>query len=249
MGTKRVGLARVEALMENLKREIKLGAGTQIVGEVAQGTSNVPVSLGCKKVQAFAGSLADTNGASVQYGDNDALVYLGALDVTVPSGLNAASKILIDKVTVVVSTVAGTALAGNLALGTAASEATNGAITSPTEIFGADASMIGPDGTGATTGHTEADINFNSAGLVYARPCITLATSVIHLYARTTTELNADATAGRFNVLVEYTVLQSSVQTSKAPFHSWLGVFLFKTYLFMLPLKTKEISWVRKQEN
>ena len=38
MGTKRVGLARVEALLENLKREIKLGSGTHLVGEVAQGT-------------------------------------------------------------------------------------------------------------------------------------------------------------------------------------------------------------------
>ena len=32
MGTKRVGLARIEALMENLKREISLGAGTTLVG-------------------------------------------------------------------------------------------------------------------------------------------------------------------------------------------------------------------------
>tara|TARA_B100000941_G_C28409172_1_gene502447 strand:+ start:28 stop:651 length:624 start_codon:yes stop_codon:yes gene_type:complete len=207
MGTKRVGLARVEALLENLKREIKLGSGTHLVGEVAQGTSNVPVSLGCKKVQAFAGSLADTNAVAVAYQDNDALVYLGALDVSVPDGLNAASKILIDKVTIVVSTAAGEALAGNLALGTAASEATNGAITGGTEIFGLGAAMIGPDGLGSTTGFTEADIDFNTAGLTYARPCITLGVTKIHLYARTTTAINADITAGRFNVLVEYTVL------------------------------------------
>ena len=32
MGTKRIGLARFEALMENLKREILLGAGTSIAG-------------------------------------------------------------------------------------------------------------------------------------------------------------------------------------------------------------------------
>jgi len=32
MGTKRIGLARFEALLENLKREIKLGAGTSIGG-------------------------------------------------------------------------------------------------------------------------------------------------------------------------------------------------------------------------
>ena len=32
MGTKRIGLARIEALMENLKREIQFGAGTRLVG-------------------------------------------------------------------------------------------------------------------------------------------------------------------------------------------------------------------------
>lgn len=32
MGSKRLGLARVEALLENLKREIKLGAGTSLGG-------------------------------------------------------------------------------------------------------------------------------------------------------------------------------------------------------------------------
>ena len=32
MGTKRVGLARIEALMENLKRELIMGAGTSMAG-------------------------------------------------------------------------------------------------------------------------------------------------------------------------------------------------------------------------
>ena len=32
MGTKRIGLARVEALLENLKRELAMGAGTTMVG-------------------------------------------------------------------------------------------------------------------------------------------------------------------------------------------------------------------------
>ena len=49
MGTKRVGLARIEALMENLKREIALG-GSTLVGMLSQttaitgaGGSTVPV--------------------------------------------------------------------------------------------------------------------------------------------------------------------------------------------------------------
>ena len=32
MGSKRIGLARIEALMENLKREIQFGTGTRLVG-------------------------------------------------------------------------------------------------------------------------------------------------------------------------------------------------------------------------
>tara|TARA_R110001583_G_scaffold41108_7_gene130885 strand:+ start:9353 stop:9916 length:564 start_codon:yes stop_codon:yes gene_type:complete len=32
MGTKRIGLARVQALIENLKREVQLGAGTELLG-------------------------------------------------------------------------------------------------------------------------------------------------------------------------------------------------------------------------
>lgn len=32
MGTKRIGLARTQALIENLKREIQLGAGTELLG-------------------------------------------------------------------------------------------------------------------------------------------------------------------------------------------------------------------------
>jgi len=48
MGTKRVGLARIEALMENLKREIALGAGTTMVGArkvVKSSTNSDPLTL------------------------------------------------------------------------------------------------------------------------------------------------------------------------------------------------------------
>jgi hypothetical protein len=48
MGTKRLGLARVEALLENLKREITMGAGTTMVGarKVVKGSTNsAPLTL------------------------------------------------------------------------------------------------------------------------------------------------------------------------------------------------------------
>ena len=67
--------------------------------------------------------------------------------------------------------------------------------------------MVAPDGSGATTGYTEADLNYDSAALTYASPNIAVATTLKYLYACTTTALAADATAGRFNVVVEYTVL------------------------------------------
>jgi hypothetical protein len=48
MGTKRLGLARVEALMENLKREIQMGAGTTLIGAlrvVKASTNAAPLTL------------------------------------------------------------------------------------------------------------------------------------------------------------------------------------------------------------
>ena len=48
MGTKRVGLARMEALMENLKRELAMGAGTTLVGArkvVKSSTNGSPLTL------------------------------------------------------------------------------------------------------------------------------------------------------------------------------------------------------------
>jgi len=203
---KRIGLARTQALIEGLRRELKIG-GSNFTGEVAQGTSNTAISFGCKKIQAFAGTLAGVDGTGTSYSDNDILCYLGALDITVPAGLNSVSKVLIDKVTLVVQTAAGTTLAGNIAVGTVASEETNDPVTGAVEIFGAGATQLSPEGYATATTATEVDINFNSAGLAFCRPSITVESDEIHLYARTTTALAADASAGRFNVLVEYTVL------------------------------------------
>ena len=48
MGTKRIGLARMEALMENLKRDLAMGAGTTLVGArkvVKSSTNAAPLTL------------------------------------------------------------------------------------------------------------------------------------------------------------------------------------------------------------
>ena len=62
MGTKRVGLARVEALMENLKREISFGAGTKLVGArraVESVTADTSLTAAdCGKLYVFADAAA-----------------------------------------------------------------------------------------------------------------------------------------------------------------------------------------------
>tara|TARA_R100001086_G_scaffold248423_1_gene185371 strand:- start:1605 stop:2174 length:570 start_codon:yes stop_codon:yes gene_type:complete len=165
------------------------------------------IQLGNKKIQTFVGSLANSTAASVQYTADDVMEYLGTLDITVPSGFHSPQKIKIDKAIFSCTTACGQTLIGNIAVSATAATAENAAATTPTEIFGADASMVAPDGSGASTGYTEADLNFNSAGVTYASPNIELATTLVHVYSRSTTTLNADATAGRYMLQLEYTVI------------------------------------------
>ena len=167
------------------------------------------VTLGTKKFQVFAGSLADTNGGTTQYADNDILVELGALDTTIDAtnlGIVAATKIFIDKVKILVTTASGETLVGNLQLSATSGTATNSAVSSGTEIVGAGAALIDPQ-ISAAPSVTEIDINFNSAGVHVFDPNITVASSLIYLYACTTTTLNSNTSQqGRFTVMVEYTV-------------------------------------------
>ena len=167
----------------------------------------VVVDLGTKKIVTFAGSLAGITAADVTYTSNDIMVQLGTLDVTLPDGLGTANKILIEKCIFSVTTVCGQTLVGNIQLSATPGSAENGAVSSGTEIFGAGASMIAPDGSGATTGYTEADLNFNSAAITYAAPNIAVATSLVHVYACSHTGLAADATAGRFQLQIEYSLI------------------------------------------
>ena len=60
MGTKRVGLARIEALMENLKREIKFGAGTSLAGArkvVSSHNNDLAVSITMTEADYASGTL------------------------------------------------------------------------------------------------------------------------------------------------------------------------------------------------
>ena len=55
------------------------------------------ISLGTRKIQTFAISLADTNAASVTYADDDVLVEIGELNTDHPDALVTASKFLFIK--------------------------------------------------------------------------------------------------------------------------------------------------------
>tara|TARA_R110002020_G_scaffold453646_1_gene668657 strand:- start:334 stop:885 length:552 start_codon:yes stop_codon:yes gene_type:complete len=160
------------------------------------------IELGTKKIQTFVGSLASITAGTTQYSDNDIMQYLGALDVSVPDGFHTPSKIVIEKVAFSCNTASGGTHVGNLQLSATANSAENGAVTTGTEIVGAGATYVN---TGLNA--TEADLDFNAAGLTLVQSGVVVATSLINLYACTTTTLDGDFTAGRYTVQVEYSVL------------------------------------------
>ena len=163
------------------------------------------ISLGSRKIQTFVGTLAGTDTASA-YGDGDCLVELGTLNTDHPDALVTASKFFIHKAVIGITTAAGQTLVGNLALSATSGTATNAAV-SGTEIVGAGGSAFSPT-LSAALSVTEVDINFNNtAGNFHVfEPNVSAPIANTFLYARSTTTLNADATAGRFTVELEYSV-------------------------------------------
>ena len=164
------------------------------------------VSLGTRKIQTFVGTLAGTDTSSA-YGDGDVLVELGTLNTDHPDALVTASKFFIHKAAVGITTAAGQTLVGSLQLSATSGTATNAAVSSGTEIVGAGVAAFSPT-LSAALSVTEIDINFNNtAGNFHVfEPNITAPIASKHLYAAATTTLNADATAGRFTVELEYSV-------------------------------------------
>jgi hypothetical protein len=164
------------------------------------------VSLGTRKIQTFVGTLAGTD-TSTQYADGDVLVELGELNTDHPDGLVTATKFFIHKAVVGITTAAGQTLVGSLQLSATSGTATNAAVSSGTEIVGAGVTAFSPT-LSAALSITEVDINFNNTAGNYHvfEPNVTAAIASKYLYAAATTTLNADATAGRFTVELEYSV-------------------------------------------
>jgi len=165
---------------------------------------------GTKKVFTYSGSTAEAllDSATTAYGDNDIVAYAGALDVSVPDGYHSASKVLVEKITWNCSVAAGATMVGSIAAGTSANEALNGAVTSAVELFGAGATYRNAN-LAADLSITEVDVDFNTAGIMYAQPLIILPVATNYIYVRTTTAINhvSNFDAGRYQLQVEYTVL------------------------------------------
>ena len=165
------------------------------------------VSMGTRKIQSFVGTLAGTDAASTAYGDGDVLVELGTLNTDAPDGLVTPSKIFIHKALIGITTAAGQTLVGGLSLSATSGTATNTAVSSGTEIVGAGVASFNPR-ISATDSVTEVDINFNNTAGNYHvfAPNVSAAIASKNLYAFATTAVNADITAGRFTVELEYSV-------------------------------------------
>ena len=188
---------------------INKAAATGVVTETGFSVNSTGqlVSMGTRKIQSFAGTLASTNAASTAYGDGDVLVELGALNTDAPDDLVTPSKFFIHKALIGITTAAGQTLVGGLSLSATSGTATNTAVSSGTEIVGAGVASFNPR-ISATDSVTEVDINFNNTAGNYHvfAPNVSAAIASKNLYAFATTAVNADITAGRFTVELEYSV-------------------------------------------
>ena len=184
----------------------KLQANTLEANKVdALGTNH---ALGCKKFVSFTGSLANID-TSAAYTDGDCLVELGQLDMLIPGSHVSASKFIVDKAIINVTTAAGVALAGNLQVSATSGTASNSALTSGTEIVGAGVTYY--DGqVAADLSVTEVDINLNSAVVqlhLHSRTLMRLKTTLLCATTTLSAANAVTAQAGRFTVHLEYTVL------------------------------------------
>ena len=163
-------------------------------------------SLGGRKIQTFAGTLAATDTGSA-YGDNDVLVELGTLNTDLPGNLVTGTKFFFHRALIGITTAAGQTLVGSLQLSATSGTATNAAVSSGTEIVGAGVTSFNEQ-LSATQSVTEIDVNLNNTAGNYHIfvPNVTAAIASKYLYMAATTTLNADASAGRFTVELEYSV-------------------------------------------
>ena len=199
------GAVRSETGFKVINKAASTGAITE-TGVNINSTGQL-CALGTRKFQSFAGTLASTNAATTAYGDGDVLVELGTLNTDAPDDLVTPSKFFIHRALIGITTAAGETLVGGLSLSATSGTSTNSAVSSGTEIVGAGVTSFNEQ-LSATQSITEIDVNFNNTAGNYHIfvPNVTAAIASKYLYAFSTTAVNADITAGRFTVELEYSV-------------------------------------------
>ena len=199
------GAVRSEAGFKVINKAATTGAITE-TGVSINSTGQL-VSLGNRKIQTFAGTLASTDAATTAYGDGDVLVELGTLNTDAPDDLVTPTKFFIHRALIGITTAAGETLVGGLSLSATSGTSTNSAVSSGTEIVGAGVTSFNEQ-LSATQSITEIDVNYNNTAGNYHIfvPNVTAAIASKYLYAFATTAVNADITAGRFTVELEYSV-------------------------------------------
>jgi len=199
------GAVRSETGFKVINKAASTGAITE-TGVNLNSTGQL-CALGTRKFQSFAGTLASTDAADTAYGDGDVLVELGTLNTDAPDDLVTPSKFFIHRALIGITTAAGQTLVGGLSLSATSGTSTNSAVSSGTEIVGAGVTSF-HEQLSATQSITEIDVNFNDTAGNYHIfvPNVTAAIASKYLYAFATTAVNADITAGRFTVELEYSV-------------------------------------------
>ena len=167
------------------------------------------ISMGTRKIQTFAVSLADTNAADTTYADDDVLVELGALNTDHPDALVTASKFFIHKVVIGITTAAASDAqsVANLQLSATSGTGTNTAISSGTEIVGAGVASFNPR-ISPTDSVTEVDIDLDAtAGTFHVfEPNINAAIASKNLYLCAGAACDTALTAFRATLEIEYSV-------------------------------------------
>ena len=201
------GPVRSEGGFNVINKNTTTGAVTE-TGFSVNSTGQL-ISMGTRKIQTFAISLADTNAADTTYGDNDVLVELGALNTDHPDALVTASKFFIHKVVIGITTAAASDAnsIANLQLSATSGTATNTAISSGTEIVGAGVASFNPR-ISATDSVTEIDIDLDAtAGTFHVfEPNISAAIASKNLYLCAGDACDTALTAFRATLEIEYSV-------------------------------------------
>ena len=159
--------------------------------------------LGVKRVKSFVLTGADLS-ATPALADGDVIQKLGTLDVHSVHSSQAATRILIEKVSVNVTAAAGQTLTMSVHTSSDAAKAVSAAVANNTEVVGEDITYINPD---KSSPGTEVNVNLNSADLSVHGPNIDVPIAQRHLYAVANETMNADARALRALVVVEYMVM------------------------------------------